>query len=135
MLNGLRQHTANKAASMRWRLLFWLFAVFAGFEAPVGAQEALGSKPSHLTAALGAKVRTDVQPGVPAVATEVVAEASDSDFTALEPLVSGGVDAVLPRTAVLFVPFSAEPSLCPQPAFGNGCAQTGFKSRAPPLRG
>lgn len=46
MLNGLRQNAIRKAASFRWRVLFWVFAAFAGVESPVGAQEAISAKAS-----------------------------------------------------------------------------------------
>jgi len=99
VLNGLRQTAIRKAASFRWRALFWVFAAFAGVESPVGAQEAFSTKASLSAesqikllalAAPAGEVAEPYRPATPETSwigtdsvDDVVASRPDSSFAGL----------------------------------------------------
>jgi hypothetical protein len=134
MLNQ-RRLPERVVAGVRWRLFFWLFAVFAGVEAPLGAAEATSGRSGFVSTALKALDSHNAIAGLPGTAIE----APRVDLDETSPAVfetrvfdSGGPDG-LAHGSGFDAPDRVRDAAGATPtrfAFAHHAA--GFSSRAPP---
>jgi hypothetical protein len=136
MLNEFRQKAVRRGASLRWRLLFWLFAAFASVETPLGAQEGFGSKPTFLAGSLRPELISEILPARYAKPERDIGaqELSAQRFTIPEAVLpddSNADDASFSSALALF----SSPSQSGTERL-SGVLEThswfGFDSRAPP---
>jgi hypothetical protein len=136
MLNEFRQKAVRRGASLRWRLVFWLFAAFASVETPLGAQEGFGSKPTFFAGSFRPELISEILPARYAKPERDIGAVglSAHRFAAIEAVLpdqNGADDVTFASAAPIFA--RVAPSGCDRRSdIFVAHVRVGFDPRAPP---